>query len=182
MNLNKQLLQHSEEIPNSVSAAYGDIRGLYNSMQFVLRLHPDVQAVLENRPTGIVNAGDIDFRAVQAFSTYLHETVHWWQHIGSTSGPVLSLQYPAQAHQNSTQLERVLSRVGPRKSLKTWAGSAARNGMTIRNKGLRAANIAVNNALDAEFYKLVTLIPRSIPELAPDPYFETVGHSYWMAY
>src|SRR6266852_1708299 len=108
MKLNKQLLQHSEEVLDSVSAAYGDIRGLYNSMQFVLRLHPDVQAVLENAPTGIIKAGDIDFGAVQAFSTYLHETIHWWQHVGSTSGLLLSLTYPAQLHLNHKHLRDFL--------------------------------------------------------------------------
>src|ERR1043166_5494801 len=97
MKLNKHLLQHSDEV-DSISAAYGDIRGLYNSMQFVLRLHPDIHAALENAPTGIVQAGEIDFNAFQAFSTYLHETIHWWQHMGSTSGLLLSLTYPAHLH------------------------------------------------------------------------------------
>jgi hypothetical protein len=36
----------------------------------------------------------IDSETIQAaLSTYLHETVHWWQHIGSTAGLVSSLAY-----------------------------------------------------------------------------------------
>jgi hypothetical protein len=41
-------------------------------------------------PTGIVTEA-INFDGLQAFSTYLHETIHWWQHVGSTIGLLRSL-------------------------------------------------------------------------------------------
>jgi hypothetical protein len=34
---------------------------------------------------------------MEAMSTYLHETIHWWQHVGNTAGLFLSLTYPVQA-------------------------------------------------------------------------------------
>lgn len=167
--------------PSKFSACLNAL-GTYSTEQFVLRLSPRNHRLIDEITNGIYPLSELSFDTIQAFSTYLHETVHWWQHVGSTCGLVLSLQYPAQAHQNSTQLERAIEHVGLKKSLKKWAEDAARRGMTVAEPGLRAANIAVNNALDAEFYKIVTIIPETVSELLDDPYFETVGHCYWMAY
>jgi len=50
--------------------------------------------------------------------------------------------------------------------------------------GLFAANVAVNNAIDIEFYKAIALNPSraALIEVMHHRYFESVGHSYWMAY
>jgi hypothetical protein len=156
--------------------------GSYTTEHFVLRLSPKVHELVDAVTSGVYASGEVDGATVQAFSTYIHETVHWWQHVGSTSGLVLSLAYPAQAHENAEHLETVLKHVGAKKSLKRWAEEAALAGVTIADPSLRAANMAVNNAVDAEFYKIATVIPASIPDAMADPYFETVGHCYWMAY
>jgi hypothetical protein len=163
-------------------AACLDQLGKYTTEHFVLRLSPKVHELVDAVSSGVYGSGEVDGATVQAFSTYIHETIHWWQHIGSTSGLILSLSYPAQAHENFEHLKTVLKHVGPKKSLKRWAEKAALDGLTVEDPSLRAANMAVNNAIDAEFYKIVTIIPTSIPEAMEDPYFETVGHCYWMAY
>ncbi len=163
-------------------AACLDQHGTYTTEHFVLRLSPRVHELVDAVSNGVYASGELDGETVQAYSTYLHETIHWWQHIGSTSGLVLSLTYPAQAHRNVEHLETVLKHVGSKKSLKRWAEKAALAGVTVEDPGLRAANMAVNNAIDAEFYKIATVTPASIPEAMEDPYFETVGHCYWMAY
>lgn len=118
MKLNKELLQDSGEVFENYSehTDYDNIRGLYNPMQFVLRLSADIHDVLDKTPTGIVKSGDIDFTTFQAFSTYLHETIHWWQFMGSTSGLLLSLTYPAQVHLNHKHLKDFLIHSG-KKSL-----------------------------------------------------------------
>ncbi|QOZ44772.1 hypothetical protein XH89_15780 [Bradyrhizobium sp. CCBAU 53340] len=156
--------------------------GTYTTEHFVLRLSPRVHELVDAVTSGARAPGDVDGETIQAYSTYLHETIHWWQHIGSISGLILSLTYPAQAHENLEHLEKVLKLVGPKKSLKRWAEDAARAGLTDEDPGLRAANMAVNNAVDAEFYKIATITPALIPQAMKDPYFETVGHCYWMAY
>jgi hypothetical protein len=181
MKLNKELLQHSDEVLDSVSAAYGDIRGLYNSMQFVLRLHPDVQAVLENRPTGIVNAGDIDFPAVQAFSTYLHETIHWWQHVGSTSGLLLSLTYPAQLHLNHKHLRDFLVRSGPKKSILKYNSLNAK-GENQASEEFKTINLILNNFFDIEGYRNLVINPSGVSKVVDNLYFDCMGHSYHIAY
>ncbi len=167
--------------PSEFAACLNQL-GTYTTEHFVLRLSPKVHELVDAVPSGVYATSELDGATLQAFSTYIHETVHWWQHMGSTSGLVLSLMYPAQAHENAEHLETVLKHVGPKKSLKRWAEEAALAGVTIEDPGLRAANMAVNNAIDAEFYKIATVVPTSIPEAMEDPYFETVGHCYWMAY
>ena len=92
------------------------LHGLYNSFQFVLRLSPEIHRRIAALPTGIVNA-PLNFESVQAYSTYLHETIHWWQYIGSTFGLLMSLSYPAQAHANYNHLKQLLQAVGPQKSI-----------------------------------------------------------------
>src|SRR5258708_5379015 len=51
--------------------------GTYNTLKFVLRLSPRIHRLLSTRPAGIYSSGEIGFEHAQAFSTLLHETVHW---------------------------------------------------------------------------------------------------------
>lgn len=181
MKLNKQLLQHSDEVVDSISAAYEDIRGLYNSMQFVLSLHPDIYAALENAPTGIVLADDIDFNAVQAFSTYLHETVHWWQYMGSTSGLLLSLTYPAQLHLNHKHLRDFLVHSGPKKSILKYNSLNAKS-ENQTSEEFRTINQILNNYFDIEFYRSLVINPLGVSDVVKNLYFDSMGHSYHIAY
>jgi hypothetical protein len=94
MQLNIDLLDNSRGLivsPGDLNACLNS-HGLYNSFQFVLRLSPEVHRRIDALPMRIVT-GVSDFDGVQAFSTYLHETIHWWQHVGSTAGFLLSLSY-----------------------------------------------------------------------------------------
>src|ERR1043165_3846329 len=90
------------------------IRGLYSPMQFVVRLRQDYHELLNSGPTGVLKPGDVSTEALFAFSTFFHETVHWWQHIGSTTGLMLTLAYPAQSHVNHRYLLNTLQTFGPR--------------------------------------------------------------------
>jgi hypothetical protein len=118
LRLNIDLLDNSRGLivsPGDLNACL-NAHGLYNSFRFVLRLSPEVHRRIAALPKGIV-VGPHDFDGVQAFSTYLHETIHWWQHVGSTIGLLLSLSYPAQAHANYDHLKSLLAATGPKKSI-----------------------------------------------------------------
>jgi hypothetical protein len=183
LELNPKLLEPEELTLDAPEfAACLNARGLYSTTHFVVRLSPEIHRLLDKVTSGVHPTREFDGETIQAFSTYLHETVHWWQHIGSTAGLVLSLAYPAQAHQNAEYLKTVLRLSGPKKSLMRWAEDAALGGMTDDEPLLRAANSAVNNAIDVEFYKMITLNPRAVADASRSRYFESVGHSYWMAY
>lgn len=153
-------------------------KGIYNSMQFAVKLRPDVHRTLEAHPAGIHTSGSIPFTQVDAFSTYLHETVHWWQHVGSTAGLALSLLYPAQAHVCHRYLKRVLEELGPVVSLRKFDMSDP-----LPPEAHTGARLEITKALnywhDIEFYRRLVVDPK---QLRPDdPYFESVGHSYQIA-
>lgn len=155
--------------------------GLYNAFQFVLRLSPAVHRALGDQPFGVVTSGHISFERVQAFSTYLHETVHWWQHIGSTYGLMRSLSYPSQAHANYTHLKRLLQKTGFKKSVRKLAASLS-DGASTPETPSGLANIIVNNHFDLGAYRNLTYNRTEAMMTAEDPMFESVGHAYEMTY
>jgi hypothetical protein len=82
VDLDPQLLSRADLIPTETGdlSATLNAHGLYNAFQFVLRLSPAVhQKLSELSALSIVSSREIDFARVQAFSIYLHETIHWWQ-------------------------------------------------------------------------------------------------------
>jgi len=155
--------------------------GIYATEQFVLRLSPKVHELVDALTRGETDGYD---RAdlVRAYSTYLHETIHWWQHVGTTTGVILSLCYPTQCTCNIEQLRTVLQGIGPKKPLFHWAEQALKGEIASDPVTLQTANIAVNNALDIDFYKQFQVWPSRAEQLWQNRYFESVGHSYFVAY
>lgn len=153
--------------------------GLYNTFQFVLRLSPAVHSKLASMPGGIVNSGVIDLEGIEAFSTYFHETIHWWQHIGSTYGLMMSITYPAQAHANYDHLKGLVARVGFKKSIRSLAESLPSGGLGTP-RGL--ANTVINNHFDMDSFRGLTVSPLSAEEIVQNPLFENLGHSFQIAY
>lgn len=160
-----------------------DVHGKYETMRFVLSLSPKNHELLEKIETGLYRMDAMPPDAIQAYSTYLHETVHWWQHVGSTSGLLLSLSYLAQSHSSLSHLRAALEKFGPIKPLKRWADEKLiREGASAQTE-LADANIAINNALDVEYYKLFAMSPKSKARLLfSQQHFESVGHCYHIAY
>ncbi|WP_139253261.1 hypothetical protein [Burkholderia ubonensis] len=160
-----------------------NVHGVYETMKFVLRLSPRNHELVDSITTGVHAAGDISRDALQAYSTYLHETVHWWQHVGSTSGLIYSLCYMAQSHSSMAQLRDVVSKFGPKKSLKRWTDEILlREGVSAQSM-LASANIAVNNALDVEYYKIYAANPKKMAQwLYEQQHFESIGHGYSIVY
>jgi hypothetical protein len=157
--------------------------GMYETMRFVLRLSPrNHELVGEIGPDGL-DMGRVSPEVVQAYSTYIHETIHWWQHVGSTSGLLLSLSYLAQMHSSMGELREVLETIGAKKPLLGYTDQVlSKEGPDAQAK-LAQANIAVNNALDVEFYKNYAFDPRrNIQWMREDNHFESVGHGYFIVY
>lgn len=159
-------------------AACLNARGLYNSMQFVLRLSPVVHKLVD----GLVDGSNVSWEGMQAYSTYLHETVHWWQHVGSTLGFVISVSYPAQAHINFEHMKFIASSGKASKSVKSWAEKEMLSGLDHQDQTVFHANVAVNNVVDIEYFKKFILRPDLVATFANDVYFECVGHSFHITY
>lgn len=179
--LKRDLLEpNASGIPDGFGATL-DAHGLYSTTEFVLRLSPRIHELVDALTRGDTaehSPGDL----FQAYSTFLHETLHWWQHMGSTTGLIYSLCYPASVTANLEQLSTTLREIGPRKSLKRWAERFQIENPGRLTEGLKAANAAVNNALDIGFYKKFLHSPLRAPEIFEDPYFMSVGHAYRIAY
>jgi hypothetical protein len=151
-----------------------ELRGAYLPMQFAVRMHPNIQAALREMERGNYAGGGVSGEGVLAFGSYFHETIHWWQHVGSSLGLILSLCYPAQTHVNHHILQDLLERLGPVKSLRRYKASAT--GLDARSEA--GLNIVLNNWHDIEYCRRVALIPEVAHDLGREQYFDSIGHGY----
>lgn len=157
--------------------------GMYETMRFVLRLSPRNHQLMEMIEANEFEADSVPPDVIQAYSTYIHETIHWWQHVGSTSGLLFSLSYLGQCHSSMDELKTVLSTIGAKKPLKGYTDQVLRKEGHSAQAKLASANTAVNNALDVEFYKMYAYSPReNIHWMMEQNHFESVGHGYLIVY
>ena len=129
---------------------------------------------IDAMPKGIIE-GHADFDGLRACSTYLHETIHWWQHSGSTLGLLLSLSYPGQAHVNHNYLKNLLGKIGPKKSIRRFVESSEPSRGPETPRGL--ANVVVNNHFDIEFFRILMTNPQMIRQVVEHPLFDCIGHA-----
>ncbi|MHB8304270.1 MAG: hypothetical protein ACYDC6_15885 [Acidobacteriaceae bacterium] len=184
-DLRHDLLDSIDDGPEAAPtfASNLNVHGMYETMRFVLRLSPRNHELMEMIPMNGISLGDVTPDAIQAFSTYLHETVHWWQHVGSTSGLLFSLSYLTQCHSSLGELREILATIGKKKPLKAYTDQVFRSEGDSAQAKLASANIAVNNALDVEYYKYYAYSPRTnIEWMSKEPHFESVGHGYFVVY
>jgi len=153
----------SEELNNGIFTK--KYRGMYSSTQFSIRLREDVRKLVfdseENTP-----------ERFQAFSTYLHETIHWWQHVGSNFGFFISLSLPS----------FVMNSYQPILNLKNQ-GIAKKPIIKLRNDEMHIhnddLNIITNNYYDIEYARLFSLDNRYISNIIEDKqFFIGIGHCY----
>jgi hypothetical protein len=180
-----ELLQSFDEFPeiDSYKNNY-NARGLYDSMQFVLRLRYDVHKAIEQLPNGITKASNMSQDALLAYSTYLHETIHWWQHIGSISGFILSLSYPLQAHINFKHLKDYINQTGLIKSIKKYNELNATEVIPTSPEFI-SINQILNNFHDIEFFKHFNINSSNkslMTSIINDGMYESIGHSYYITY
>jgi len=179
MNLDNQLL--SSTAINELHAVL-NAHGLYNTEQFVLRLSPRNHALIDQITAGQHELSGISGETLQAYSTYLHETIHWWQHVGSTTGLLLSTCFPNQTHMNFSEIAKWCKLCSPSKSIKTWSLDGELSGKTHLNAAQALANTITNNFMDIHFFKLLLLRPQDSASIYNNPYFESQGHCFAIAY
>ncbi|MBB3819820.1 hypothetical protein FHT03_003011 [Xanthomonas arboricola] len=156
-----------------------DWRGLYSTFEFVLRLSQPIHQRLAALPSGI-SAAQHSFEDVEAMSVFLHETVHWWQHVGSTYGLLLSMTYPAEAHANHNGLKALSAMVGRKKPIRQL--TELLDGPSNPETALGIANIVVNNQFDFDAFRRLTFNQRAREAVVQDPFFESVGHTFGITY
>lgn len=173
----------SELIAPAAFRACFNAHGLYHSRQFVLRLSPINHGLLKDlKGRRTASKGEIDDRTLQAYSTYIHENIHWWQHKGSISGFVRSAAFPAFSHVNLNFMKELTALIGPIKPLYKWWDAAQRSGIYAGTRIEFLCNSIINNFIDVEFYIAQTYNPEGLRDIALDPYFECAAHSAWITY
>jgi hypothetical protein len=183
MTVDAALLRSVDEhlAPRSNFHATLEAHGVYDSLRYVVRLSPLVHAQLATLPDGIGFTATTSQEQLFAYSTYLHETVHWWQHIGSTCGLMLSLSHPAQTHANLGHLQRLLAAIGPVKSIYEYAAATQGTGSGDPETPEGIANIIVNNRFDMQAYRFLATNPADAAPFVHQTLFESMGHAYHIA-
>ena len=174
----------SSDAPPSGNATFpATIRahGEYMPLAYVVRLSPLIHQTLAGLPpTGIFNSSEIGLDGAQAFSTYLHETIHWWQHIGSTYGLMSSLSYPTRSHGNQKPIKELISRGALKKSVFRMASEGSGPSTPETVQGL--ANIIVNNHFDLSAFSYFPYNTEIAETIASSPMFESLGHFMHVTY
>lgn len=153
------------------------IRGLYNPTQFVLRLRPDIHRILQELEAGIYARTELRDDQVQAFSTLLHESIHWWQHVGSTFGFLASLSYPVQAHATMNDLRTLVERGDLHKPIFQFNLNRIRE---TGNENDEILNRIVNNWFDIHFASILTYDPVLANKVIRHDFFESQGHAFYI--
>lgn len=179
MHLDPDLIRPDEL--NEFHAAL-NVHGLYNTEQFVLRLSPKNHQLIDAITDTHFDHTSVSSETLQAYSTYLHETIHWWQHIGSTTGLLLSTCFPNQTHMNAHEIAEWCTLTKPTKPIKKWALNGEINGNTHKDRAQALGNIITNNFMDIHNFKLWILRPDLSQKIYEDRYFESQGHCFHLAY
>lgn len=160
-----------------------NVHGIYESQRYVLRLSPVVHCLVKSLiDKAAQGRRDYTGEELQAYSTYIHETVHWWQHKGSITGFIRSLLYPIRTHSNMESLHEIVQTMGARKSIQA-IGLESRVGLLDEQADVAvAANSVTGSFMDTEFYLGLTFNPALDEEIYWNPYFEAAGHSFLITY
>ena len=148
-------------------------RALYNPLHGVACLGNEYREWADAGSWRRVQVTGKDDRLL-AFSTYFYQTLHWWQRIGSTTGLMLTMGYPAQSQSNPPLLLEVLRAVGARKSLRSFIA-------TQPHRLPQGSRCALDQLLRAwhnlEFSRRMILDPLRLQGVISSPFFECVGQS-----
>jgi hypothetical protein len=163
MKLDNNLLFSDDEFESVHDGS--NVKGSYSTVQFVLRLRSDVRKALD--------INDISFECIQAKSTALHENVHWWQHIGSSFGLILSLSQPSFIH---TIREHLTDDEFKVKSLVKFEKIKFENSELDRSNYL---NYIINNYYDHHYAQLFAIHNPNLVNIINDRrFFKHIGHCY----
>lgn len=163
------------------ATAKKNVRGSYHPLQFVLRLNKDIHRELRSMKGNYFSIGELPDSTLQSYSTYLHETIHWWQHVGSTFGFISSLSYPAQSHVVMSDLKHMLTTQGAFKSIIKYEQLKHDTlGHGWNDSGIH--NI-INYWYDLQFASWLSRDPAAtVGKINGNPYFISTGHCYHMMY
>ncbi|WP_264970935.1 hypothetical protein, partial [Klebsiella variicola] len=174
---------YTEFSTNKELSIYNNILGTYTTEDFTIRLAYYIHEKLEKLNSGVIKYSNIDDETLQAYSTFLHETVHWRQHIGSISGFILSMVSPSQNFCLHSFLKIILEEIGPVKPLQKYYYDNVKTN-TPDDKLFQNLNNTLNNFHDLNYYTHLAVNPKKLTENIhlKNGFFISYGHSTIYAY
>jgi len=150
--------------------------GSYNPIRFIIRLSPQIHNVLKDIEDDAHAKGALNFKQIQAFSTFMHENIHWWQHVGSNFGFLSSLSYPVGAHLAYADLNTMIAKGEKYKPIISYDEMW----FTKENKHDNPEiNRLLNNCMDLIYAKQYAHSHENIRTILKDKrFFLNIGHCY----
>lgn len=143
-------------------------RGSYNTMKFAMNLRVDIRKAMDTEEN--------PYEKTQAFSTFLHETIHWWQHMGSNFGFIYSLSYPAMAAVSTPYLRKLIKK---NITVKPLTKFNKQNNENHNKLEISELNKVLNTYYDIKYAKLFALDNKNITEITKDKiFFVSTGNCY----
>lgn len=147
--------------------------GLFDPLTFVVRVSPGIQKSLE-RATNRISAIFWSEEELLSAVVFLHETIHWWQYIGTSLGFTESLSVSVQGSSARRLLQIWSDQYGPRKPTTSAFREIYSKGTSSERQLLLNIN---QNWMDVELSSAVIHRPYLINGLHSEPYFKSLGRA-----
>jgi hypothetical protein len=146
--------------------------GIFDPMNLVCKLDASISEPLQRE--GLIHETNKRSPEAFAFATLLHETVHWWQYVGTSSGIIAALTIPLQTHVIRQPLLELVQGEIPQKPIHWEVFKNPKRQDPLRS----LVNRIVNNWMDIEFSYALLDDPKHAPTLCNDDFFDSIGHSH----
>lgn len=165
--LYKDLLTSQEIYSSSTENCQSSWLGLYSQDQFALKLREDIKIELDKE--------GISPKKINASSTSIHETTHWWQHIGSNFGFIYSMSYLSIVSMAVPKLKLLVNNNIKCKSVLGYVEECYKKDLH-RCKEL---NLIANTYYDIKYALEFSYNNLNFRTIIDDRrYFSNIGHSY----
>jgi len=149
-----------------------NVMGIFDPMNLVMKLDADIGAFLITADGATRFTIASDPQVVLAVAVNFHETIHWWQHAGTTAGLLCALTIPLQTHINVEHLQTFGC-----KYKKPLFKFLEKQGQSLPDYLQRSLNIIVNNWMDIEFSYALLNYPENARRVCSNKYFLSIGHA-----
>lgn len=155
---------------------FNEMRGVYNIRSFYVDFASEIFEKL-SLDYGL-QIDEKNPESIEMYSTFIHETLHWWQAIGSISGLIDSLSGFIVTLLLRDEIKYIIDQIGVKKSFITYLSENYEEDSDLINK----INLVVNTYKDACFFQTFIRSGDAIRRLHDDPFFSGRGHSLCVVY
>ena len=166
---------HASSAVTSAEDVKNNLMGQFDPLWGGLLLRDDILKELDYQRGELARSSleEPGTSVILPFSTHLHEYIHWWQHIGTTSGFIYGLSIPVQALATTAYLIEC-----GRQVLKPLIHNVT-NKLPVEHP----AWLAILRWSEIEYGATFMLSPRTVIHLLKTAkFYESIGHSMLLLY